>query len=203
MTALKAIPTKYAGHTFRSRLEARWALFFDFLHLSWEYEPEGYFLGESPEYDPKLCYLPDFLVKTKQGQDMWVEIKPKNITQDSKFSKFAELLGYSTRSILLSGQPIDVLETHRMCPRCGFFLSLDKYEQSYDEACYCHHCDAETPSGGGHDLRYDGVLSWGYRPHKGDICFSERLPIEFFDAVIHSRAKKCKEHRFYKRPIDY
>ena len=52
---------------------------------------------------------------------MWVEIKPKNITQDSKFSKFAELLGYSTRSILLSGQPVDVLETHRLCPRCGFF----------------------------------------------------------------------------------
>ena len=45
MTALRAIPTKYAGHTFRSRLEARWALFFDLLHLPWEYEPEGYFLG--------------------------------------------------------------------------------------------------------------------------------------------------------------
>jgi hypothetical protein len=36
---LKAIETQYAGHTFRSRLEARWAAFFDILEWHWEYEP--------------------------------------------------------------------------------------------------------------------------------------------------------------------
>ena len=59
MTALTPIPTKYNGYTFRSRLEARWAMFFDRLKLKWEYEPEGYFLGDVHKYDPELLYLPD------------------------------------------------------------------------------------------------------------------------------------------------
>ena len=42
MSALKAIDTPYQGHLFRSRLEARWAVFFDALGLEWEYESEGY-----------------------------------------------------------------------------------------------------------------------------------------------------------------
>ncbi len=48
-----AIPTAYRGYTFRSRLEARWAVFFDALGLAWEYEREGY-------RDGTTWYLPDF-----------------------------------------------------------------------------------------------------------------------------------------------
>lgn len=44
---IKAIETCYAGCRFRSRLEARWAVFFDALGLEWEYEPEGF---ELPAY---------------------------------------------------------------------------------------------------------------------------------------------------------
>lgn len=34
-----AIPTMYAGVQFRSRLEARWAAFFDLWGMRWDYEP--------------------------------------------------------------------------------------------------------------------------------------------------------------------
>ena len=37
---LKPIPTVYKGYRFRSRLEARWAVFFDACGAKWEYEPE-------------------------------------------------------------------------------------------------------------------------------------------------------------------
>lgn len=50
---IKAIETRYAGCRFRSRLEARWAVFFDTLGIRWEYEPEGFEL-------PSGRYLPDF-----------------------------------------------------------------------------------------------------------------------------------------------
>lgn len=50
----QAIPTRYAGCHFRSRLEARWAVFFDALGIRWVYEPEG-FVGAYGEQ-----YLPDF-----------------------------------------------------------------------------------------------------------------------------------------------
>ena len=36
---IAAIPTTYKGINFRSRLEARWAAFFDLIGWRWEYEP--------------------------------------------------------------------------------------------------------------------------------------------------------------------
>jgi hypothetical protein len=36
---LTAIPTRYGGVQFRSRLEARWAAFFDLAGWRWQYEP--------------------------------------------------------------------------------------------------------------------------------------------------------------------
>lgn len=66
MTSIRAIETRYAGCRFRSRLEARWAVFFDFLDISWQYEPQGYTLSNGRRY------LPDFLL-TDCGT--WVEVK--------------------------------------------------------------------------------------------------------------------------------
>ncbi|WP_069751630.1 hypothetical protein [Streptomyces sp. EN16] len=64
---IKPIETRYASHRFRSRLEARWAVFFDTLGLRWEYEPQGYLVG--PERKP---YLPDFWLPKER---LWVEVK--------------------------------------------------------------------------------------------------------------------------------
>jgi hypothetical protein len=64
---IQAIETYYAGHLFRSRLEARWAVVFDSLGLRWEYEPQGYLVGED-----RRPYLPDFYL-TDLG--WWVEVK--------------------------------------------------------------------------------------------------------------------------------
>lgn len=65
---IKAIETKYDGYRFRSRLEARWAVFFNSLGVRFEYEPEGFELS---------CgrYLPDFYLT---DLDLYVEIKPFN-----------------------------------------------------------------------------------------------------------------------------
>jgi hypothetical protein len=46
---IKAHPTKYKGVMFRSRLEARWAAFFDLAGWSWEYEPID-LPGWSPDF---------------------------------------------------------------------------------------------------------------------------------------------------------
>jgi hypothetical protein len=66
VSAIKAIETRYAGCRFRSRLEARWAVFFDHLGIGWRYEPEGYCLSNGE------FYLPDFFL---QGAGVWVEVK--------------------------------------------------------------------------------------------------------------------------------
>ncbi len=66
---IKAIETIYNGYRFRSRLEARWAVFFDTLGIKYQYEPEGYDLGEHG------YYLPDFYLPDAMG-GCWCEIKP-------------------------------------------------------------------------------------------------------------------------------
>lgn len=50
---MQAIETVYNGYRFRSRLEARWAVFFDAMGIKYQYEPEGF------EFDG-IRYLPDF-----------------------------------------------------------------------------------------------------------------------------------------------
>lgn len=66
MMDIKAIETKYKGYNFRSRLEARWAVFFDAAGIKYEYEPEGYENEIGGRYLPDF-YLPDF--------DLHVEVK--------------------------------------------------------------------------------------------------------------------------------
>jgi hypothetical protein len=74
---MKAINTFYKGYRFRSRLEARYAVFFDALNIDWEYEKEGYVLSDG------TCYLPDFWLPTFNG-GMFVEIKPKAFSNSEK-----------------------------------------------------------------------------------------------------------------------
>ena len=66
---IKPIETLYKGYRFRSRLEARWAVLFDATGMNWEYEREGFDLGEAG------WYLPDFWLPTVLGQGCWVEVK--------------------------------------------------------------------------------------------------------------------------------
>lgn len=65
-TTIKAIETAYAGYMFRSRLEARWAVFFDALRIPYRYETEGFALPDG------TWYLPDFWLPEHKT---WIEIK--------------------------------------------------------------------------------------------------------------------------------
>ena len=66
---IKPIETIYEGYRFRSRLEARWAVFFNALGIEWKYENEGY------DIDAVGWYLPDFEIKTKNSENWFVEVK--------------------------------------------------------------------------------------------------------------------------------
>src|SRR5580700_1070020 len=72
----KPIETRYQGYRFRSRLEARWAVFFTALEIPWRYEPEGYDLG--PDLGSYLCdfYLPTVVRYRKDAPGLWLEVKP-------------------------------------------------------------------------------------------------------------------------------
>lgn len=59
MNDIKAIETEYNRYKFCSRLEARWAVFFDALNIPYEYKPDGFeFVEDGTSYLPDF-YLPD------------------------------------------------------------------------------------------------------------------------------------------------
>lgn len=86
---IKAIETRYAGCRFRSRLEARWAVFFDRLNIPWEYEPQGYEL-------PSGRYLPDFYLP-KQAAHFEV----KGVAPDDKYAELLADLVRATKQRLV------------------------------------------------------------------------------------------------------
>lgn len=88
-----AIETSYKGCLFRSRLEARWATFFDEIGLLWEYKREGYELQGGR-------YLPDFWIPSK---DSWIEIKGQEPTGEH-MQKAKDLSLYTKKRVyLISG----------------------------------------------------------------------------------------------------
>lgn len=76
-----AIETEYAGVRFRSRTEARWAVFFDALGIEWMHEPEAYSNG-------RITYLPDFWLPQLE---MFWEVKPNDRYDRAKPEMLAEL----------------------------------------------------------------------------------------------------------------
>lgn len=64
--AIKSLPTQYSGITYRSRTEARWAVFFTENKIPFVYEADGFDLDG-------IRYLPDFLL---QIGNCWFEVKP-------------------------------------------------------------------------------------------------------------------------------
>ena len=83
---IRAVETEYNGYLFRSRLEARWAVFFDALGIGYEYEPEGFELPSGKRY------LPDFRVKCwgTRGNydgppfDLYIEVKGHMTQSDAE-----------------------------------------------------------------------------------------------------------------------
>ncbi|WP_155988098.1 hypothetical protein [Thioalkalivibrio sp. ALE30] len=75
---IKAIETRYKGHRFRSRLEARWAVFFDASGIKWIYEKEGFSVNGKP-------YLPDFYLP----EFGYFEVKGRYEYDDQLMQEFA------------------------------------------------------------------------------------------------------------------
>jgi hypothetical protein len=92
----RAIPTRYKGCLFRSRNEARWAVFFETMGIRWTHEAEGFRI---PNYSG---YLPDFYVEEWHS---WVEIKSGDPSPEERVK--CRLLSDATNQfvLLLAGEP--------------------------------------------------------------------------------------------------
>lgn len=96
---MQSIDTLYNGNYFRSRLEARWAVFFDNAFIKYQYEPEG-FKHNGSYYLPDF-FLPDCHLRSLGGCGMYIEIKPESYPdEDIDQSKW-----FTKRLCLFKGTP--------------------------------------------------------------------------------------------------
>lgn len=195
MPTIKPIETRAYGCRFRSRLEARWAVFFTAMGLKWEYEPEGFDMDGT-------FYLPDFRVWTPQSTPIWYEVKPFHVAEDVKFARFQEALheqagneNMADRSLMLSGSPSEFFANHIPCPRCGVFLDVKNTDGATKSLVefLCHDCDWETPCGGGNPPE-PGIHDYSCYPQKGWIVIWQKdymdLRKRVMQALVASRSAR-------------
>lgn len=126
------IETFYKNYRFRSRQEARWAVFFDELNVKWEYEVEGFELPpyefnkkqfienhirdiqDSKESIESLNLIADYLLSQASKPlrflpdfwleefDLWAEVKHKSRMKSNFFEDYEKLM----RFVNYSGKPI-------------------------------------------------------------------------------------------------
>lgn len=143
---MKPIETRYSGYRFRSRLEARWAVFFDAMAWAWRYEADTYNV-------PGIgWYLPDFVLD--DGPRGLYEIKPVMPSEDELLR--AEAVG----ATILVGEPFAVPSDD--WPFSGVFSYIgieclpDEPEYTGDGRvfCECRYCSSTWWMGGaaGHEF---------------------------------------------------
>lgn len=140
---LKPIETYYDGYKFRSKLEARWATFFNEAGIKYEYEKEAYNLGD-------CYYTPDFWLPELKR---WVEVKGQEPTEIETHKLYKLLAMTNQKGFFLIGNTPSFAESVsfyvndltcvfnnyiiqystqkrviRECPKCGkTILSFPKY----------------------------------------------------------------------------
>jgi hypothetical protein len=149
--AVQALETEYAGHRFRSRLEARWAVFFDTLGVQWEYEPERYQL-------PSGKYLPDFWLPK---QKMFFEVK--GVAPTGRYTQLLDELAVGTRN--------------RVVLAVGSIPRPDRFEIGADGQSdfWMEVYDGSSSDGSG-EAAWDNYQAWTLCPKCGafDVCFEAR-----------------------------
>ena len=187
---MQPITTIYKGYRFRSRLEARWAVFFDALSLNWTYESEGFSLAAG-------WYLPDFWIENWQA---WIEIKPRRFTT-REFIKCKQLAVLSQKKVLLiQGQPwIDkTIVNVYSCDERGIALDANDplykrprneiwYNSKYEIFAWCNIKDQSNPPGFSLPPVYSasGMPAW-YFGSEDDIVSTEMWLVSGCDPDDHT-----------------
>jgi hypothetical protein len=131
-TEIQAIETRYNGYRFRSRLEARWAVFFDTAGVRYTYEAEGFYL------DNGLLYLPDFWLPE---QDCWVEIKGDTPTPEEEAKAQGLATGTNKRVYICWGDVwLPFYDAWRDDTIRAYFPN--GMQDNYYAWCICPKCEA-------------------------------------------------------------
>jgi hypothetical protein len=169
---VKAIETYFGGFKFRSRLEARYAVFFDELNLDFEYEPEGY-------SGTGWRYLPDFRLSQLS---CFAEVKPSRDL--ISVSDLRKVVGLATEGganvVLFIGEP------HKYRAYLFNYLWTLPFNEITEE------CDVDEPT-------VDFIMEYSTEVGLAYDCVSANLRLthrEFNPRSTYVAGKKAQQARF-------
>lgn len=189
---IKTIPTTYNGVEYRSRLEARWAVFFDELGIRHYYEYEGFDLDGR-------WYVPDFYLPDVRG-GMYCEVKPLKQGEDTAIAQLPSATGKICA--LLMGPPQGCLfdrSANEWDERHWIFFPIDHEPgwsvsfDSYHEFCLC-------PVTGRTGFEFEGQRRWGRIASLGESYELERRYADKSNKLgqrIDEAAQKSQKYRFH------
>jgi hypothetical protein len=147
---MKAIETVYNGYRFRSRLEARWAVFFDHAGIEYEYEPEGFELDDGTRYLPDF-YFPEY--------DWYAEVKAPRDGAKEDVERASRFIGNPIKVLILLGNIPDASESPVYHYNALYFNQL-RNEVVVERVCF-------EPTGAADQEPFNrfGIASWQHIDH--------------------------------------
>ena len=147
---MKVLPTVYNGRKYRSRTEARWAVFLDQLRVRFEYEAEGYDLGD-------FYYLPDFWLPDLK---CFMEIKGMEPTAD-ECAKASLLAEFTKKDVyVFFGGPDLPWATDKNIAESAWFFPPSGGQDNQHWFCECQTCHRI-------DIQFNGLAD-RMRCHPGE-----------------------------------
>lgn len=164
MSEIKAIETRYKGYRFRSRLEARWAVFFQTMRIKWEYEPQGFELPCGTRYLPDF-FLPEF--------KLYVEVKGSEESAREAIKTLETFRDYVGAILLFVGVPeVPIAVDRYTLTGAGELFCTDTTDSSGGS----NNFDAFIGSDGSHDAVVVVATGRDDRQLFRDNWFKEPLP---------------------------
>lgn len=162
---MKAKKTIYNGYEFRSKLEAKWAVFFDLCGIRYDYEPEAFICFDSSQYTPDF-FLYDVLLRSDDTIiGVYVEIKPQNFNDYDREYKVRISSAVETLIVLVGDPVYSTDQTERpnfqyapvfdnamilmYCEHCKKY----KFDYGTNSNYHCKYCDGGLYDGGMYDSK--------------------------------------------------
>ena len=170
MKALRSKRTLYKDILFRSKLEAKWAVFFDNVGIAYEYEPEWDQVDIGIGY---IHYKPDFYLP---DLDLWIEVKPVTF-KNMRYGDVKKAEGWARDYeglLVLVGQP----SIPRQTTKAHYHLTWYEKKNAFFLSDHMWWC--ECPKCGRIDVRpYGGIpvdCDKSCYPEPSYDLFGEELP---------------------------
>lgn len=125
-------PTWFNNYYFRSKLEAKWAVFFTHLKIKWIYEPEAFVCDDGSQYTPDF-FLPDVYLRDIKG--VYLEIKAAHNIDEAYNNRITSSMN-GGNLVIFYGDPVEAI----LDKNTNNNLQIQPFWDNYMVFMFCDSC---------------------------------------------------------------